>query len=545
MGMSRAAYSTVDPKVLGNFTNPLRLPGEEGVMGVLDASDAPVGVVARREEVEILPGKKTALMVYKAERDGKAYTNPTFRVRRGPRFSVEFLNGLDAETTVHWHGLGVPWEMDGHPSRSVSPGASYRYEFPVPDAGATYWYHPHAHGSTAHQTYGGLSGLFLVEDENEDRLRDALNLELGETEVPLVIQDRTFDDGGGLVYEPDEMTRFMGVTGDTVLVNLTPAPYLEVSRRVHRFRVLNGSNARTYRLAFADGAGEIVPFWLAGTDGGLLEEPRGAEEVFLSPGERADLLVNLGSFEAGEVVTLKSLRFDPMHNEHETDDGMDHADTGHHHMGHHEGHHMGPARLGDGDEFYVLRLNVTGGARGTGALPEVLSGPRPVDATGAPVRVITLSTGAGGGDDVGCEDAGEAAGRMRWLINGLTYGLEEYPVEVRRGDVEVWEFRNDEKSMPHPMHVHGFDMSVLDRAGSPGQVSRLAVDAEGRTATDLGRKDTVTVWPGETVRVAIDFSHDHEGEQRYLFHCHVLEHEDAGMSLNFKVVPAGEAGTRG
>jgi suppressor of ftsI/bilirubin oxidase len=519
--MSQRTYSTVDPKDLRNFTNPLRLPGDEGVMGVLDASDAPVKVVARWEEVEVLPGKKTALTIYEAESGGKTYTNPTFRVRRGSRFSAELLNGLDAETTIHWHGLGVLWEMDGHPLRSVSPGATYRYEFPVPDAGATYWYHPHAHGSTALQTYHGLSGLFLVEDEDEDRLREALGLELGETEVPLVIQDRTFDDGGNLVYEPDEMERFMGVTGDTVLVNLTPVPYLNVFRRVYRFRLLNGSNARTYRLAFADGAGELVPFWLVGTDGGLLQEPRGVEEVFLSPGERADALLDLGGFEAGDVLALKSLPFDPMHNEHEMDGGMDHAD-----------HHMGSARLGDGDEFYVLRLNVTGDARGTGTVPGVLSAPRPVSATGAPVRVITLSADAG-------EDEEAGAGRMRWLINGLTYELEEYPIEVDRGDVEVWEFRNAEESMPHPMHVHGFDMRVLDRAGSPEQVSRLAVDAEGRVATDLGRKDTVTVWPGETVRVAIDFSHDHDGEQLYLFHCHVLEHEDVGMMLNFKVVPEG------
>jgi suppressor of ftsI/bilirubin oxidase len=109
---------------------------------------------------------------------------------------------------------------------------------------------------------------------------------------------------------------------------------------------------------------------------------------------------------------------------------------------------------------------------------------------------------------------------------------------VRRGATEVWEYRNDKKSMPHPMHVHGFDQRVLERRDSPEQVRRLAVDEVGRIATDLGRKDTVTVWPGETVRVAIDFSHDHDGEQAYLLHCHVLEHEDQGMMLNLKVVPA-------
>jgi blue copper oxidase len=107
---------------------------------------------------------------------------------------------------------------------------------------------------------------------------------------------------------------------------------------------------------------------------------------------------------------------------------------------------------------------------------------------------------------------------------------------VQRGASEVWEIRNDERSMPHPMHLHGFRCRVLERKNSPGQVAGTAVDEKGRTVTDLGWKDTVLVWPGETVRIAIQFSHDFEEEQLYLFHCHILEHEDAGMMLNYKVV---------
>jgi len=524
MEMSRANYAALNPKDLRNFGNPLRLPGEEGLMGALDASDAPVRVVARAEAVEIVPGRRTEMWVYRVEAGGRSCTNPTYRVRRGSRFSAELLNGLDADTTIHWHGLGVPAEMDGHPTRHVYPGHAYRYEFSVDDAASTYWYHPHAHMGTALQTYRGLAGLFLVEDGGDDRLREALDLRFGETEVPLVIQDRTFDDDGQLVYDPDEAARFMGVTGDTILVNLTPTPFLDVARRTYRFRLLNASNARTYRLAFADVRGDLLPFRLAGTDGGPLEVPRGVTELFLSPGERADVLLDLGRLEAGDVVALKSLRFDPMHNEHEMDRvAGDHA-------GYHEGHGMGPARLGDGDEFYVLRLNVSGEGRAVpgavlGTAPGASTGPRIVDVGEAPTRVIALSaqTGPDG---------------MRWLINGLTYDIGEYPVVVGRGATEVWEYRNDEKSMPHPMHVHGFDQRVLERRDSPEQVRRLAVDEAGRIPTDLGRKDTVTVWPGETVRVAINFSHDHDGEQAYLFHCHILEHEDQGMMLNFKVVSA-------
>jgi len=228
---------------LDNFKNPLHLPGDDGLMGVLDASDAPVRFTAQKESVEILPGKRAYLLAYRAKRHGKTYVNPTLRVRKGKEFSAEFANNLDEETTVHWHGLHVDWRMDGHPFQPVAPGATYRYSFPVQDRGSTYWYHPHPHGRTAIQTYSGLSGLYLVEDEDERKLTEALDLRFGETDIPLLIQDKVLDESGNVVYVP-------GVMQKVILINLTPSPYLEVSTRIYRFRVLNGSNARTYRLAF-------------------------------------------------------------------------------------------------------------------------------------------------------------------------------------------------------------------------------------------------------------------------------------------------------
>jgi len=560
--MTHETYSPLSPKELANFDNPLRLPGDGGVMGVLDASDAPMRLVARREEAEVLPGKGTALLVYRAERGGREYLNPLFRVRKGTRFVADFENGLDEETTIHWHGLRLHWRMDGHPLNSVRPGEGYRYEFPVLNGGGTYWYHPHGHENTARQTYRGLAGFFLVEDENEERFREALGLRFGENDVPLVIQDRTFDEAGNLLYEPDALARFMGVTGDTVLVNLTPTPYLEVAAAPLRFRLLNGSNARVYRLAFSREDASSLPYTVVAADGVLLDRPREVSELFLAPGERADVLVDLGALDAGEVVSLKSLHFDPMHNEHALEGGMDHAD-----------HHMGPARLGDGDEFHVLRLNVAAAGR-SGTRSSAGSVPLPAapevpawaeDHDREPDRVFTLSADMGEGEDAGELMAGlgtytcpmhpevvrreagscplcgmtlvpgEGGHSMRWLINGRTYGVDEFPVEVRRGAAEVWEFRNEQKSMPHPMHLHGFHYRVLSRTGSPEQVARLAVDGRGRVPTDLGQKDTVLVWPGETVRIFADFSHGFDGDQLLLLHCHVLEHEDTGMMLNVRV----------
>ena len=191
---------------------------------------------------------------------------------------------------------------------------------------------------------------------------------------------------------------------------------------------------------------------------------------------------------------MRSIPFDPLHNEHEMElpGHTEHMGTGHHH---HMEHHMGPARLPDGHGFYVLRLVVGVRVDYTGRMPETLSEVPQHDFTGSATQPITLSMAT----------EGETT---RWLINDLSHEMDEYPIVARRGAKEIWEIHNAERSMPHPMHLHGFRFLVLGRTGSPEQVSRLAVDEKGRTVTDLGFKDTVLVWPGETVKVAIDFSHD-------------------------------------
>jgi blue copper oxidase len=528
MEMSQATYSKTDPKDLGNFVNPLRLPGDDGVMGIVDASDAPLHITAGTESVEVLPGKRSEVSAYRLEREGKTYVNPTIRVGTGTNFSAELANGLGEETTIHWHGLHVDWRMDGHPLLPVRPDVTYRYSYPVENRGGTYWYHPHAHGSSARQTYSGLAGFFVVEDEDERRLAKALDLRLGGTDVPLLIQDKVLGEGGNLVYAPDPMDEEMGYEGDVVLTNLTPNPYLEAETRIYRFRLLNGSNARTFRLAFSrPGENELLSYHVIATDGSLLDRPRQTEEIFLSPAERADVLLDLTGFEVGEEVALRSLPFDPMHNEHDMGggtDGMESVDAEHHH---HMDQHMGPARLPDGSGFYLLRLVVKKKVDHTGSLPKTLSGSTKQDFSGATTRSITLSMAT-------------ERGVTRWLINGLSHEMDEYPIVARKDTGEIWEIRNDEISMPHPMHLHGFRFLVLGRNGSPKQVSQLAVDESGRAVTDLGFKDTVLVWPGETVKVAMNFAHGFEGEQLYMFHCHILEHENAGMMLNLKVVSREE-----
>src|SRR5918993_110313 len=300
-------------------------------------------ITAKKESVEVVPGKSTELLAYHAKRDGKTHVNPTIRVRTGTEFSAEFANDLDEETTVHWHGLHVEWRMDGHPFQPVATGATYRYAFPVRDRGGTYWYHPHPHGGTARQTYAGLAGFFLVEDNDQRRLDEALDLTLGETDIPLLIQDKVLDESGYFLYEPDQMAVDMGYEGDVVLVNLTPTPYQEVSTRIYRFRLLNGSNARTYRVAFTKaGEEELLPYHIIGTDGGLLDRPQEVREVFLSCAERVDVLLDLRSFEMGEGMEHRDHTEHMGHMEHMDHMGhMEHkGHTEHTEMGHHMDHQM-------------------------------------------------------------------------------------------------------------------------------------------------------------------------------------------------------------
>jgi blue copper oxidase len=183
---------------------------------------------------------------------------------------------------------------------------------------------------------------------------------------------------------------------------------------------------------------------------------------------------------------------------------------------------VSPAQLSDGSAFYLMKLVVTEKTDYSRSVPETLSRLPQLDLGGAASRPITVSMTT---DDRG----------MQWLINGKTHEMDEFPIVVQRGAKEVWEIYNHEKSMPHPMHIHGFQFRILERVGTPEQVAHLVVDERGRLVSDLGLKDTVLLWPGETVKWFIDFSHDFEGEQLYMFHCHILEHETA-MMINLKVV---------
>ncbi|MHB1230975.1 MAG: multicopper oxidase family protein [Burkholderiales bacterium] len=488
---------------------PLFIPGDSGPLGILDMSGAPITLKAHAATLPLISGKPSPFLVYATQYGGKTYQNLIIRVKRGSQFKAILQNDLDEPTIIHWYGLHVPGVMDGQPRYTIAPGAHYDYAFTVTNRGGLYWYHTHAHHLTAKQAYFGLAGFFMVEDEDEVALRSALQLELGVTELPLLIQDKQFNAAGALVYASNPMQQMMGQLGDTLLVNLTPQPQLNIANRLYRFRILNGSNSRIYKLAFVH-RGKTLPYAIIGTDAGLLGRPYTAQEVFLAPAERVDILFDASQLRASEEILLKSLAFDAMGNE--MMGGMGGM------MG-----SMGGSSLAAGAEFEIMKLVVAAspGVATPSVLPPKLSTIARIDTRGAAVRNIRLSMG-----------------HMQWLINDQSYSLDSYPIQTRANTVELWDIQNAQRSMPHPMHLHGFSFQVVSRHNSPEQVRKLAQDASGRLITDLGWKDTVLVWPGETVRIAIDFTNTFKGDQIYLFHCHNLEHEDQGMMLNYRVLAA-------
>ena len=485
--------------------------------------DVEIALRAVESEVSIFPDMATRVWQFQAEvlsgpTDAvqtlpDTYLGPILRLRKGQRVRIRFRNEIPDASIVHWHGLHVPAEMDGHPRYVVGQGGEYVYEFEVLNRAGTYWYHPHPHGRTGPQVYRGLAGLLFVTDEEEE----ALNLPSGEFEIPLVLQDRTFDENGQLVYLPNgQMDRMMGFLGDTIMVNGKPDYRLEVAARPYRLRVLNGSNSRIYKLAWDDG----TPITVIGNDGGLLEKPVQKPYVVLGPGERVDVWADFSRYTVGTRLQLVSLPFN-------APQGVMGGMRGGGMMG--GGAAVQPA-LPLGSKFTVLTVDVVRESKDTVALPERLSTVEPLSLAEAvnahqPRRVVLAMTPMVG-----------------WTLNGRTFEMTAVAPDevVRLNTVEVWEFVNAGGGMggmgggmgmlPHPMHMHGEQFQVISRE----------VDAGGRSAWETvkdgyineGWKDTVLVMPGERVKVIRRFA-DFTG--LFLYHCHNLEHEDMGMMRNFEI----------
>lgn len=508
---------------LASCTGQLRMPGagRSASSGASDGAaltpgrpDLAVELKAASTTAPILPGQETPVLHYQSAILGgdsemlqtleDSYLGPVFRVKQGQRLQVRLKNELSEPTIIHWHGLRVPEAMDGHPRHVIQPGMTYDYDFTVRDRAGTYWFHPHPHQLTGRQAYFGLAGLFIVSDDEEA----ALGLPSGTFDIPLVLQDRQFDDENALVYLPNGMMDQMnGFVGDTILINGKVAKPIEVQATAYRLRFLNGSNSRIYKLAWKDGS----PLIVIATDGGLLESPVTKPYVMLAPGERVEVWVQ---FSAGTDPQLVSLPFDagsadPMM-------GMMHT----------------ASALSNGAAFDITTFQVGAEGPTSAPLPQRLSTfsrHRVQDAVnGSAPRTVAITMQG-----------------MIHTLNGRLFDMDAVANDeiVHLGDLEAWEFVNGEggsmemgmgmtmnMDMPHPMHMHGVRFLVAERKVDANSSQQYAQVSAG--FINEGWKDTVLVMPGERVKVLVRFE-DFPGT--YLYHCHNLEHEDAGMMRNFRI----------
>tara|TARA_R110000850_G_scaffold193670_1_gene320373 strand:- start:2652 stop:4211 length:1560 start_codon:yes stop_codon:yes gene_type:complete len=476
---------------------------ESGTLG-LDSEeyDVELNLHATPDSVPILPGAPSEVWRYRAEllkgpggtlsENPDSYLGPTIRLRRGQKVKIHIHNELPEDTTVHWHGLHVPSDVDGQPRLPIQPGETTTIGFEVLDRAGLFWYHSHAHGEqggrVGFQSYAGLVGLLIVEDEEEA----GLGLPSGDNELLLVLQDRTFAGVNGLVYLDDGMGAMMdrmhGFLGDRILVNGVPPATRKVATRPYRIRVLNGSNARIYKLAWSDGR----PVTVIGADGGLLPEPEDRPYATLAPAQRLDIWLDLSEAQPGSTLELISDSFQA---------GMMGG------MG-----MMGSNALPLGSRFTLVSLEVAESVEASERIPAQLGLRRrriPVSST-TRIRSFELSPVMMRG----------------FTINGRHFEGNRVADDekVRLGDTEIWEFHNN-TPMPHPMHIHGLQFNVVGRQGGSSDSLQLGL-------VDSGWHDTVLVMPRETVQLAMKFE---RFDGLYIYHCHNMEHEDAGMMRYFQV----------
>lgn len=469
---------------------------------VRNFSDLSLTLTAAAGTANILPGNPTNVWRYSgALTEGHAYQcqpiagsylGPIIRTARGRRVRVRFQNNLPEESIVHWHGLDIPADQDGHPSYQVDAGGHYDYDFTVNNRAGMYWFHPHTHMKTASQVVKGLAGLFIVTDPEEQKA----DLPYGDYELPLVIQDRAFDENNQVSYTFGPL---VGYLGNTVLINGQTNFSKSCKTRIYRLRILNGSNARTYKLAWSDGS----PIVVIGTDGGLVESPISRPYVMLSPGERLDVWADFSAKSVGSSVTLRSLAWTP-------------------------GGFGGGGSPPNGAVMDLAVFNITAPSTEYLSLPPCLCTLERLSiaqaANAASPRTFPITYYLNGGTP-------------NWLLNGATYDLNTtVPNEnVPRNTVELWQVTNTASQvMPHPIHFHGRQFQIYQRIGPTSGSALTNYNNVKDGYVDDGWKDTFFIMPGETVKFLVRTS-DYPG--LYLYHCHILEHEDMSMMRNFRVLP--------
>jgi blue copper oxidase len=431
------------------------------------------------------------------------YLGPTIKLHNSDTVRLNVTNNLPEATNMHWHGFLVPAICDGGPAQIIEPGNTWSPEFKVHQRAATNWYHSHMMHNTGPQVYKGLAGMMIVEDEFSQSI--ALPSEYGVDDIPVIVQDRNFNRDGTFRYITAYADLIKGIQGDTILVNGTTWPHFVASTQKVRLRILNAANARTFTFAFNDNR----PFTQIASDGGLLEEALVRTRMVLAPAERADIIVDVSD---GREVILISHGMIPTYPEH-------------------QGAMSQLLREMDTESFEILAIRPQSALAPSPVLPTALSRiARFNPAQAVTTRRFNFMMGHGhrSGEDRGPHTGlrtgfGGGFGGGNYSINGRHMSMGYLNERVPLNDIEIWELYNS-SPMTHPIHIHNIHFQILDRNGSPPPPE------------ERGLKDTIRVRPRETVRLIMRFEHYTDPETPYMYHCHMLEHEDRGMMGQFVVV---------
>jgi bilirubin oxidase len=443
---------------------------------------------------------------------------PTLILQKGQQISMDVTNSIGEETTVHWHGLHVSAENDGGPHTVIEPNASWTPSFKVLDQAATYWYHPHLHDSTHKHVVRGLSGMIIVKDSQEATLN--IPRTYGVDDFPLIVQTKAIELPSGIIRTGVGL----GANGQdqnrdsNLIVNATKRPYINAPRQVIRLRLLNAAPQRVFNFGLSNNAN----FYQIASDGGFLPYMVAIKRLKLSPGERAEILVDLTSFTVGSILRLMSYASEL------------------------------PAGTWGASETWTANpsLGTTSPSSAPGYHPNYMNGTnfdilemRVVAQTSSPVTTLPVFVPLA--PDTRIPAAQATRTRVKYLIAGGSGGLfiSKSPTAttaqpfrifdmnfindtVQLNTTEIWEI-NGSSQMYHPFHIHDIQFFILDRRDSLGNIIPL-------TPNEQGRKDVMFVGPREKVRFITKFD-DFWGDIPYMYHCHITVHEDKGMMNQFIV----------
>lgn len=433
------------------------------------------------DSVQFLPGTKTFTNAF----NQYSYLGPTLILHKGENVTMNVLNSLDDTTTVHWHGLHVPAMADGGPHTFFLSGSTWSPQFTVNNHASTFWYHPHTHMKTGQQAMRGAAGMIIVRDSIEANLN--LPRQYGIDDFPIVVQSQQMDANNQILWR--------GMHDSLLLVNGTQNPMLSIPAQVVRLRLLNASQERNFNFGFTGNR----TFKVIGNDGGLLNAPVDVTRIRLSPGERAEVLLDLTGM-TGQQFYLMSYASEfgagiqggtPM-------PGMDTS-------------MYSPI---NGIDFNILQLNVSTQTNNpVTTIPASLVSIIPWDQSNFnEFRNIIISAQSMMSMD------------GPFYFNGQLFDMNRIDYRIPLNNVEIWSLSN-QSMVAHPFHLHGVQFFVLDRDGVTVQ------------SFEAGPKDVVMVAPNETVRFITKFEDYADSTMPYMYHCHILMHEDDGMMGQYVVLP--------